>query len=139
MATQLLTQQAYNKFKSFKSITDSEIYYHLYSKATDVLLNVTHRYFEKNEFNNTTPDRQLAYLKALACQIEYFYETGETTTTGLNTTPQVMDLGRTKVSMMAHVNEEGTVIPKSIICPDIYLYLEGFDFTRGSDESCHLE
>ena len=134
MPTQLLTQQAYNKFKSFKPITESERYYHLYSKATDVLLNVTNRYFEKNDFNTATPERQHAYLKALACQIEYFYETGETTTTGLNTTPQVMDLGRTKIEMMTHVNEEGTAVPKSIICPDIYLYLEGFDFIVGSDD-----
>ena len=132
MAALLLSQQVYNNFKSFKTIEDSEKYYHLYSKATDVLLNITNRYFEENEFDDAEEQRQLAYLKALACQIEYFYETGETTTIGLNTTPQMMDLGRTKVEMVTHVNEEGTVVPKSIICPDIYLYLEGFDFTTGS-------
>ena len=47
------------------------------------------------------------------------------TTAGLNSAPQVMDLGRTKVSMMEHISDTGATVPKSIICPDIYIYLEG--------------
>lgn len=129
MKDQLLSHQAYNKLKSFRTITEAEVYYSLLHKASDVLKHVT------NHYDVESADEQVkkAYLNALACQIEYFYETGQTTTTGLNSIPQVMDLGRTKVSMMAHVNEAGTTVPKSIVCPDIYLYLEQTGLLDGSE------
>ena len=131
MKGQLLSHQGYNNLKSFRSITDSEEYYALLYKAADVLLHLTNHYYVHNDFESDEEARKKAYLKALACQIEYFYETGQTTTTGLNNIPQMMDLGRTKVSMMAHVNDEGTTVPKSIVCPDIYLYLDGTGLLDG--------
>jgi len=129
----LLSNQEYNKMKSFRAIENSETFYSLLHKASDVLMSVTKHFYTQHDFETDEESRKLAYLKALACQIEYFYETGNTTTVGLNSTPQVMDLGRTKVSMMQHVNDEGTTIPKSIICPDIYLYLEGTGLLDRSD------
>ena len=117
----MLSHKVYNNLKSFRPITDSEEYYSLLYKASDVLHYLTNHFYAKNDFESDEKVRKKAYIKALACQVEYFYETGQTTTTGLNSVPQVMDLGRTKVSMMTHVNKEGTAVPKSIICPDIYL------------------
>ena len=122
---QLFPQKAYNKLKAFRTITDSEVYYSLLSKASDVLLHVTNHYYNKNDFETDHEQRQHAYLKALACQIEYFYETGEKTTAGLNHTPDMVVLGRTKISMVTNVNDDGTKIPQSIVCPDIYIYLDG--------------
>ena len=125
MKSQLLSHNAYNNFKSFRSIADSEKYYNLLYKASDVLLHLTNHFYRDNDFENDEETHKNAYLKALACQVEYFYEMGEMTTAGLNSTPQVMDLGRTKVSMMEHISDTGATVPKSIICPDIYIYLEG--------------
>jgi len=133
MKGNLLSHQGYNNLKSFRPIENSEDFYNLLYKASDVLLHLTHHFYTKNDFESDEEVRKTAYIKALACQIEYFYETGATTTTSLNNIPQMMDLGRTKVSMMAHVNEEGTTVPKSIICPDIYLYLDGTGLLDGSD------
>ena len=134
MKGHLLSHKEYNNLKSFRSITDSEEYYALLYKASDVLLHITNHFYTHNDFENEEDTKKTAYLKALACQIEYFYETGQTTTAGLNHTPQVMNLGRTKLSMMAHVNDEGTTIPKSIVCPDIYLYLDGTGLLDWSDQ-----
>ena len=134
MKGQKLSHKAYNDLNSFRSIADSEDYYNLLYKASDVLLHLTHHFYTKNDFESDEATRKAAYLKALACQIEYFYETGEMTSTGLNSIPQIMDLGRTKVSMMAHVNEVGTVVPKPLVCPDIYIYLDGTGLLDGSDD-----
>ena len=133
MENRLLSHKGYNNLNSFRNITDSEVYYGLLYKAADVLAHVTNNFYEKNDFETDDEVRKNAYLKALACQIEYFYETGQTTTTGLNSTPQVMDLGRTKVSMMAHVGKEGETIKKPIVCPDLHLYLDGTGLVDGSD------
>ena len=132
MENRLLSHKGYNNLNSFRNITDSEVYYGLLYKAADVLAHVTNNFYEKNDFETDDEVRKNAYLKALACQIEYFYETGQTTTTGLNSTPQVMDLGRTKVSMMAHVNDNGGTISKPIVCPDLHLYLDGIGLVDGS-------
>ena len=140
MKGNLLSHKSYNNLKSFRPIENSEDYYSLLYKASDVLLHLTHHFYTKNDFESDEELRKTAYTKALACQIEYFYETGETTTTGLNTIPQAVNLGRTKINMMSmpssgwHINEEGTTIPKSIICPDIYLYLDGTGLLDGSDQ-----
>ena len=131
MKRPVLSHQAYNQFRSFESITDSQVYYSLHDKASDVLFHTTNHYYARHDFETDEEGRRQAYLKALACQIEYFYETGQMTTAGLNSTPQVMELGRTKVSMMAHVNDEGTSVPKSIVCPDLSLYLEGTGLLDG--------
>ena len=133
MENRLLSHKGYNNLNSFRNIADSEVYYGLLYKAADVLAHVTNNFYEKNDFETDEEVRKNAYLKALACQIEYFYETGQTTTTGLNSTPQVMDLGRTKVSMMAHVGKEGETIKKPIVCPDLHLYLDGTGLVDGSD------
>ena len=134
MKGNLLSHQSYNNLKSFRPIENSEDYYNLLYKASDVLLHLTHQYYIKNEFESDNEVRKNAYLKALACQIEYFYETGETTTTGLNNLPQAMNLGRTHITMLAHVNSEGTTTPKPIVCPDIYLYLDATGLL-GSDQT----
>jgi len=133
MKGNLLSHQGYNNLKSFRPIANSEDYYSLLYKASDVLLHLTNHFYTKNDFESDDEVRKNAYLKALACQIEYFYETGETTWAGLNSVPQLMNLGRTSISMMAHVNEEGTAVPKSIVCPDIYLYLDETGLLDGSD------
>jgi len=132
MESRLLSHKGYNHLNSFRTIADSEVYYGLLYKAADVLFHVTNGFYEKNDFETDEEARKNAYLKALACQIEYFYETGQTTTTGLNSTPQVMDLGRTKVSMMAHVAGDGSTVKKPIVCPDLHLYLDGTGLV-GSD------
>lgn len=133
MKGNLLSHQGYNSLNSFRSIKNSEDYYGLLYKASDVLLHLTNHFYVKNDFENDDEARKTAYIKALACQIEYFYETGETTTAGLNAIPQVVNLGRTKVSMMANMNEDGIKVPKSIVCPDIYLYLDATGLLDGSD------
>jgi len=133
MKSQMLSHNAYNNLKSFRPIADSEKYYNLLYKAGDILLHLTNHFYRDNDFQSDEEVRKNAYLKALACQIEYFYEIGNMTTAGLNNIPQTMNLGRTKVSMMEHISDTGATIPKSIICPDIYIYLDGTGLLDGSD------
>ena len=128
MKRNYLSHQAYNQMGSFRRIASSESYYGLAYKANDVLRHVTERFYEKNDFEGDAQGRKEAYLKALACQIEYFYETGETTTAGLNHTVGQAQLGRTNISMLSHMDEAGNVVPKPLVCPDVYLYLDGFDW-----------
>jgi len=132
MENRLLSHKGYNQLNSFRTIDCSETYYGLLYKASDVLQYVTNHFYTKNDFESDDEVRKKAYLKGLACQIEYFYETGQTTTSGLNSIPQVMDLGRTKVSMMAHVGSGGETVKKPIVCPDLHLYLDGTGL-MGSD------
>jgi len=95
-----LSQHQYNQLQSFKPIRQTEVYYHLQSKANDVLLNITNRFYETHNFNeDNNEQRKNAYKMALAAQIEYFYEMEQTTIAGVNRTPQTMSLGRTTVSM----------------------------------------
>ena len=133
MESRLLSHKGYNNLNSFKAIACSETYYGLLYKAADVLQYVTNQFYVKHDFESDDEVRKDAYLKALACQIEYFYETGQTTTSGLNSIPQEMDLGRTKVSMMAHVGVDGETVKKPIVCPDLHLYLAHVGLIDGSD------
>jgi len=122
--TILLPHQDYNNFLQFQSIEDAGEYYKLLSKASDVLKNVTKRFYVHNDFETDVPERKEAYLKALACQIEYFYETGEMTTEGLNATPQMQQIGRTSISKVSSANSNAVNEKKQIVCEDIYLYLD---------------
>lgn len=130
----LLTHKGYNSLKSFRNIKDSEEFYNLLYKASDVLSHLTNHYYTRNDFEQDDEQRKISYQKALACQIEYFYETGQKTSVGLNSRPKTMNLGRTHITMTNHVDEIGTTVPKSIVCPDIYLYLDGTGLLDGSED-----
>lgn len=124
----MLSNQDYNSLNAFAQIEDQELFYKLQAKASDVLKHVTKNFYVQNDFENDDPQRKEAYLKALAAQIEYFYETGSTTTEGLNSLPQTQQIGRTSLSQETTVNSSEK---KSIICDDVYIYLSGTGLLGG--------
>jgi len=132
MRQQFLSHKGYNGLRSFRTIEDSEVFYNLLYKASDVLAHLTNHFYSKNDFETDDELRKTAYTKALACQVEYFYETGEQTTVGLNSQPLLVNLGRTTVEMMQQVDKEGATVQKALVCPDIYIYLEGTGILDGS-------
>lgn len=121
----VLSNQDYNNLNAFTPIDDQETYYKLQAKASDVLKRVTMNFYVHNDFENDHPQRKEAYVKALAAQIEYFYETGSTTTEGLNSAPQTQQIGRTALSHASKFNPGGENEKKSVVCEDVYLYLSG--------------
>jgi len=110
---------------AFTSIDDQETYYKLQAKASDILKRVTMNFYVRNDFESDHPQRKEAYIKALAAQIEYFYETGSTTSEGLNSAPQTQQIGRTTLSQASKFSPSGGGEKKSVICEDVYLYLSG--------------
>lgn len=121
----VLSHQDYNSLSAFTKIDDQETYYKLQAKASDILKRVTMNFYVHNDFENDYPQRKEAYIKALAAQIEYFYETGSTTTEGLNSAPQTQQIGRTSLSHASKFNPGGENEKKSIVSDDVYLYLSG--------------
>ena len=132
MRQQFLSHKGYNGLRSFKPIEDSEIFYSLLYKASDVLAHLTQHFYQTVAFESDDEHRKTAYKKALACQVEYFYETGEQTSMGLNSQPLLVNMGRTTVEMMQQVDKNGATLPKAIVCPDIYIYLDGTGLLDGS-------
>lgn len=120
-----LTFAEYNNLLEFTSIEDEEQFNRYLNKATSVLDNVTRNFYKYSSLKDDYLWRKEPFKKAVACQIEYFYETGFMTTEGLNSAPQSQQLGRTSISKASKFNPGGDNETKSIVCDDVYLYLAG--------------
>jgi len=120
-----LSHSDYNSLLAFTPIEDQQEYYKLFFKASDLLKSITRNFYVVNDFETDYPIRKEAYIKALACQIEYFYETESMTTEGLNSAPQTQHIGRTALSQTSNFNPSGENEKKPIVCEDVYFYLSG--------------
>lgn len=121
---QYLTQNEYNGF-GFRQIEDPSVFQQLLIKASNVLNNVTRHFYIFNDLDTDHKFRKMSFKKAVACQIDFFVETGHVTTEGLNSAPQSQTIGRTVISKASSFNPSGANEKKSILCEDVYLYLEG--------------
>jgi len=115
-----LTYSEYNDF-GFSEITEDE-FDQLVKRASDAVDSVTRSFYKFNNINEDVEWRREQFKKAVAAQVEYFHETGATTSYGMNE-PTHVTIGRT--SMTAGSNKNAQTKPQnSFICSEVYLYLK---------------
>lgn len=117
-----LTYNEYKKF-GFTEIDESE-FDKLLPKASDVLDSVTRGFYVFNNLEDDVSFRRDKFKKAVACQIEYFYEMGATSSHGLNE-PSTVTIGRTTVSKGARGSTSQNEPQANIVSNDVYMYLSG--------------
>lgn len=91
----------------------------LLPKASDVIDSITRHFYRFNNLKDDVQFRREQFKKAVACQVEYFHETGATTTHGMNS-PLSVQIGRTQVSSGVQ-NQRKT---NSVVSLDVYMYLK---------------
>ncbi|WP_167630137.1 hypothetical protein [Listeria valentina] len=125
-----LTNEEYRQM-GYDSLNEPE-FTNLLNKASAVLDNVTRRFYVFNELEKDYEFRKNAFKQAVACQMHYFVETGETTSEGLNNMPQNLSMGRTSLTFASNYSATGKNESKSLLSDDVYIYLEGTGlFYRG--------
>lgn len=118
-----LTLDEYKQM-NYEPLNDTE-FAKLLNKASAVLDNLTRRFYVFNDLEKDYEFRKKAFKQAVACQIHYFVETGETTSEGLNNMPQNLSMGRTSLSFASNYSATGKNESKSLLSEDVYMYLEG--------------
>ncbi|WP_155962133.1 hypothetical protein [Streptococcus ruminantium] len=101
---------------------DSDLLKKAVKKAEDLLEIITLRFYDQAPFETDVGWRKEAVKRAILAQIEYFIETGETTAEGLNSTPQSVSIGRTRVTTVHGNSSKST---KNLACEEFYLHLSG--------------
>lgn len=129
-----LTLEEYKELSFDESIEEST-FKKLLSKASVVLDNVTNHFYKNHDLESDKTIRKDAFKKSLVAQIEYFIETDATTSEKLNSAPQSISMGRTTISQSSRYSPSGKNESKSIVCDDIYLYLEGTGLLYRGDVS----
>lgn len=94
----------------------------LLRKASDVIDNVTRRFYVFTDIEMDVQWRRDAFKKAVAAQIEYFHETGSSTSHGLNEPTQVT-IGRTSIGGRQGSSSSGG--HKDLISNDALMHLQG--------------
>lgn len=119
-----LTMEEYNDLNLIQ-INDASKFVLLLKKASSILDNITRSFYVFNDLATDYEWRKNAFKNALGAQIEYFIQTGKTTSEALNSEPQNQTIGRVSVSQTSKFSASGKNESKSILCDDLYLYLEG--------------
>ena len=105
----------------FEEMEQSE-FEKLLKKASDVVDSVTRYFYKFNNLSDDVPFRQEQFKKAVAAQIEYFYDMGATSSHGINE-PGHVQIGRTSISQGGR-NSSGQDESKSnLVSNDVYIYL----------------
>lgn len=112
-----LTYDEYKDF-GFETIEETE-FDKLLPKACDVLDSVTRDFYKFNSLEDDVLFRQEQFKKAIACQIEYFFDVGSTSSHGINN-PLSVQIGRTQMSS----GVENQKKMNSIVASDVYMYLQ---------------
>lgn len=94
----------------------------LIKRASDVLDHVTSDFYVFNDLETDVAFRKNKFKKAVACQIEYFYEMDATNFHGLNE-PSTVTIGRTTVSNSVRDSNSQTEQKNDIVSNDVYMYL----------------
>src|SRR5690625_2522128 len=108
----------------FPEIGETE-FNRLLPKASDVVDSITRHFYKFNNLSDDVPFRQEQFKKAVAAQIEYFYEVGATTFEGINKGPQTFSAGRTSVTNQSRYNPGGKNESKPLVAEEVYIHLEG--------------
>lgn len=119
-----ITIEEYNNF-GFIRIEDEEKFNNLEKKASSVLDNITRSFYVFNDLETDHVWRKTKFKEALGAQIEYFLQTGQSTSEGLNKAPQSQSIGRVSVTQTSRFSASGKNESKSIVCEEVSMYLEG--------------
>jgi len=114
-----LTYEEYNQL-GFADMEEAE-FNKLLPKASDVLDSVTRFFYRENDLESDVPIRKEQFKKAVAAQVEYFHETGATTSYGMNE-PSTVTIGRTTLSEGSKSSQSA---PRNdLISKEVYFYLK---------------
>lgn len=119
-----LTLAEYTTDGNYRDIAQDE-FTKLLNKAESLLDVITNSFYRFTNFDTDNEWRKKRVKRALISQIDYFKETGKTTTEGLNSSPQSVSLGRTTISQSSRYNASGSNESKTIISDDMEIYLQG--------------
>lgn len=109
----------------FAKISGPFSFEQLLERATSVLDTVTQHFYRKRELASDYPYRVTQFKKALGAQIEYLVENQGVTSNELNAKPTSVSMGRTSINYGERGVRGSHPTAKSLICPDVYHYLEG--------------
>lgn len=104
----------------FEEMEQSE-FEKLLKRASDVIDGITRYFYRFNDIEKDVPFRREQFKKAIAAQIEYFYEMGATNTHGLQE-PSTVTIGRTTLSEGSRNSQ--TAPRNDLISEDVYFYLK---------------
>jgi len=93
----------------------------LIRRASDVIDNVTRHFYVTNSLEKDVSIRREQFKKAVAAQVEYFHETGATSSFGMNE-PSSVTIGRTAMSSGGK-NSTGQAMKQSTLSSDAADYL----------------
>lgn len=113
-----LTYDEYKGF-GFSEIEETE-FNKLVKKASDVLDSVTRFFYKQSVLEDDIDLRKEQFKKAVAAQVEYFYDLGATSTHEINN-PLSVQIGRTEMS----VGERNQRKTNNILSEDAIMYLRG--------------
>ncbi|MEK6452614.1 hypothetical protein [Caldifermentibacillus hisashii] len=114
-----LTYEEYNQL-GFADMEEAE-FNKLLPKASDVLDSVTRFFYRENDLESDVPIRKEQFKKAVAAQVEYFHETGATTSYGMNE-PSTVTIGRT--TLTAGSRNSQAAPQNNLVSKDVYFYLK---------------
>lgn len=114
-----LTYEEYNQL-GFVDMEEAE-FNKLLPKASDVLDSVTRFFYRENDLESDVPIRKEQFKKAVAAQIEYFYEMGAANSHGLNE-PSTVTIGRTTLTAGSRNSQASP--QNDLISKDVYFYLK---------------
>lgn len=92
-------------------------------RASDCVDGITGHFYRFNNIEDDVPFRREQFKKAVAAQIEYFYEMGSVNSHGLDT-PQSVTIGRTSMSYGGrNSNYKSNENTLRLISPDVLFLL----------------
>src|SRR5690606_18301046 len=119
-----LTYQEYIDL-GFPEIEESE-FNKLLPRASDVIDSVTRSFYKFNDMDSDVPFRREQFKKAVAAQIQYFYDIGGTSSHELEVA-ETVTIGRTTVSSTRSSSSNETK-KSSTISDDALMYLRDAGF-----------
>lgn len=94
-----MTYLNYEEYKELSAdAVSGEEFRRLNRQASNIFDVATQRYYQGKDFDTDYEWRQEAVKLAITYQIDFFNETGTTSFEGLNSKPQAVSLGRTRIS-----------------------------------------
>src|SRR5690554_5339878 len=102
----------------------------LLPKASDVIDSVTRSFYKFNDMESDVPFRREQFKKAVAAQIQYFYDMSGTSSHELEVA-ETVTIGRTTVSSTRR-NSSNETKKNSIISDDALMYLRDAGFFYSS-------
>lgn len=119
---------AYLTYDEYKDLGFEEMEEDEFNKllplASDVLDAVTLDYYQFNDLETDVPYRRDKFKKAIACQLQYFYDMGSTSSHGLQE-PVSVTIGRTSMSSGYRGTQGQQEQQNNLVSQDVYMYLQG--------------